>query len=153
MKKFEAFDILFVSHLDTLKKELELYTNEADIWKIQGDVNNAPGTLVLHLCGNLKHNIGAIIGKNGFVRKRDEEFSKRDVPKAELIKEIEETQAIIEPILKNLTPEDLVKPFDSDQFNMEDSQVNIAWVMSRLAIHLGYHLGQINYHRRLLFSN
>lgn len=137
----------YQKYLDNLRNEISQYDNEADLWKLSGDLNNTPGNLALHLCGNLKHNIGAVIGKNGFIRERDLEFSKKGIPKAELLKEIEETSGIVLPILDALTDDDLIDPFPEASHG-EDQAIYDALV--RLALHLGYHVGQINYHRRIL---
>lgn len=148
--QIETFDIFYGRSLGQLKEEIFAYKNDENLWKLPGDVKNSPGTLVLHLCGNLKHNVGAILGNNGFIRERDKEFSRRDVSKDELIKEIDDTKEIITPVLKNLRQEDLAKPFPGDQFHDGDTKVSTGWVMARLLFHFGYHLGQINYHRRIL---
>jgi len=75
----------FQKYLENLKKEISLYQNESDLWKLTGDLNNTPANLAMHLCGNLKHNIGAVIGNNGYVRNRDLEFSVKDINKQEIL--------------------------------------------------------------------
>lgn len=137
----------YQKYLDNLKNEISQYNNEADLWKLTGDLKNTPGNLALHICGNLKHNIGAVIGKNGYVRQRDLEFSQKGIPKAELIKEIESTTETVLPILDALTDDDLIEPFPEASHG-EDQAIYDALV--RLALHFGYHVGQINYHRRIL---
>jgi len=42
-----------------LKEEINLYTNEADLWIVRHDIKNSAGSLALHLVGNLNHYIGA----------------------------------------------------------------------------------------------
>jgi hypothetical protein len=69
-------------HLAQLKKEITDYTNEDDLWKVEGEILNSAGTLCLHLCGNLQHFVGAVLGNSGYIRQRDEEFSLRNVPDA-----------------------------------------------------------------------
>ncbi len=137
----------YQKYLENLKKEISLYQNEDDLWKLTGDLKNTPGNLALHLCGNLKHNIGAVIGNNGFIRNRDLEFSAKDVSKAEILKDIEATANIVIPILDSLTDDDLIEPFPEASHG-EDQVIYDALI--RLALHFGYHAGQINYHRRIL---
>ncbi len=137
----------YQKYLDNLNKEISQYQNEADLWKLTGDLKNTPANLALHLCGNLKHNIGAVIGKNGFVRERDIEFSTKGISKAEILKDIESTTSTVIPILDSLTDDDLIEPFPEASHG-EDQTVYDALI--RLALHLGYHVGQINYHRRIL---
>ena len=137
----------FQKYLENLKKEISLYQNESDLWKLTGDLNNTPANLAMHLCGNLKHNIGAVITGNGYVRNRDLEFSQKGTSKQEIIAEIESTIAIVLPALEALTPEQMAQQFPETSHG-EDQTIYDALV--RLAFHLAYHVGQINYHRRIL---
>jgi len=141
---------LFEKYLSQLKEEINSYKNEADIWKLAGDIKNTPGNLCLHICGNLKHNIGAIIGKTGYVRNRDAEFSRNNVPKNELLKEVDSAIQMISPVIDKLKDNDLKKAFSSDAISQGGS---VGMILLRVGSHLGYHLGQINYHRRLVAMN
>lgn len=140
---------LFIKVLSDLRKDIELYSDEKDLWKLQGDIKNSPGTLCFHLCGNLKHNIGAILGGSGYVRDRNSEFTKRDLPKAEILKEIDETIEIVNSVLEKLKQENINLPFEDPAFG---EGYTLGSALTRLAWHLGYHAGQVNYHRRLLTS-
>lgn len=146
--ELETYDIIYENNLKALKDELLAYKNEQDIWKLHGDIKNTPANLAIHLCGNLKHFIGAVIGNDGYERNRDYEFAAKDVSRDEIVKDIDSTIEMIAPILKKLTPEDLNKEFESDWFGGGQS---VGWVLARLGFHFGYHLGQINYHRRILY--
>jgi hypothetical protein len=137
----------FIIYLNKLKDELLKYKDENDIWKLAGDIKNTPGNLAVHVCGNLKYNIGTVIGNNGYIRKRDEEFSVKGLSKIALISEIDSTLDMIEPILDNLAPEDMNKPFPE---NIHEPEHTYGTVLTKIAHHFGYHLGQINFHRRLL---
>ena len=142
-----SFKKLYIDFLNALAEEISLYKNEEDIWKLSGSISNTPGNLCLHLCGNLKHFYGAIIGNTGYIRERDLEFSKKNVSKAELIKEIEETKNMMEKIFDGLKAEDINKVYPDDKFG---ENVTYGFIFSRLISHLSYHIGQINYHRRIL---
>ena len=146
----EDFKQLFLKYLNQLKDEIDAYKNESDIWKLAGDTKNTPGNLCLHVCGNLKHNIGAIIGKTGYVRNRDAEFSRKNVPKNELINEVDSTIDMISPVIDKLTDDDMKVEFPSDTFSQGGS---VVLILLRVASHMGYHLGQINYHRRLITAS
>jgi hypothetical protein len=137
----------FIIYLNKLKDELMKYSDENDIWLVAGEVKNSPGNLAVHVCGNLKYNIGTVIGNNGYIRKRDEEFSVKGLSKKALISEIDSAIDMIEPILDNLTSEDLDKPFPE---NIHEPGHTYGTVLTKIAHHFGYHLGQINFHRRLL---
>jgi hypothetical protein len=60
--------------LTVLEKELTFYSSEDLIWAVRGDIKNSDGKLSLHLCGNLQHYIGAVLGNSGYSRNRDNEF-------------------------------------------------------------------------------
>jgi hypothetical protein len=136
----------FSKYLAQLKKEIESYKTDEGLWHIAEGTGNAPATLALHLCGNLKHNFGAVIGKTGYIRNRDLEFSARGVPRAEILEEISSAADMVLPIIENLTVNDLSKPFEESSHGEEQS---IGDAIVRLSLHLAYHIGQINYHRRI----
>lgn len=140
---------LLLRDLTSLEKEISSYSNEADIWKISGDIKNTAGNLALHICGNLQHFVGATIGKDGYVRQRDQEFNKKDIPVADLLKEIGSTKIAIENTLNGLTDEDLNQTYPLEVFG---KPMTFSYFLIHLSGHLMYHLGQINYHRRLLAS-
>ncbi|MEP7145682.1 MAG: DinB family protein [bacterium] len=142
-----SYKELYLKYLNDVKDEISLYKNEENIWKLAGEINNTPGNLCLHLCGNLNHFIGATIGNTGYIRERELEFSQKNVKKEELIKEIEKTKAMIEKVFNTITLENINDIYPLDKFG---DQVTIGFIMSRLVSHLAYHLGQINYHRRIL---
>ena len=143
----ETLTKLFLRDLEKLKTEITSFKDEKNIWKISGDIKNSAGNLCLHLCGNLQHFIGAVIGNSGFVRNRDAEFSRIDVPISELVTEIELTIKVVENTLKNLPEGILEKTYPINVFGYE---MTTGFFLTHLTTHLNYHLGQINYHRRLL---
>ena len=138
---------LFTRDLNDLKTQVDLYKNEKNLWLVTKDISNCAGNLCLHLVGNLNYFIGAKLGNSGYVRQRDLEFSLKDVPKVELIKQVDETISIVESVLSKLTEEDLQKEYK--RHDIEDTMTT-EYFLVHLTMHLAYHLGQINYHRRLL---
>jgi len=143
----ETLTKLFLRDLDKLKTEISSFKDEKKIWVISGEVKNSAGNLCLHLCGNLQHFIGAVLGNSGYVRNRDAEFSRKDVPIRELVAEIELTTKAVEKTLKELKEEKLEEIFPINVFGYE---MTTGFFLTHLATHLNYHLGQVNYHRRLL---
>ena len=143
----EILVTLFKRDLNKLKGEIELYKNENNLWLVDKDIANSGGNLCLHLVGNLNHFIGAQLGNSGYIRQRDLEFSLKDVPRSELLKQIDETMVVVEDTLNTLSPEDLKKIYPLVVFK---EPMTTAYFLVHLLDHLGYHLGQINYHRRLL---
>ncbi|MDB5153727.1 MAG: DinB superfamily protein [Mucilaginibacter sp.] len=138
---------LFNRDLSKLKKEIESYRNEKAIWLIDKEIANSAGNLCLHLIGNLNTYIGAELGKTGYTRQRDFEFSLKDVPRTELIIKIEDTLGMVEAVLSNLKDEQFETEYPILVF---ENKTSTEYFLIHLTTHLAYHLGQINYHRRLL---
>lgn len=145
----ETLKMLFNRDLNRLKSEIELYQNESDIWKIQKGISNSAGNLCLHLVGNLNTYIGAEFGKTGYIRNRALEFSLKDIPRVELITKIEETIVVVDNALNNVSEDELKMEFPILVF---ENKTSTEFMLIHLTTHLAYHLGQINYHRRLLDS-
>lgn len=143
----ETLTKLFLRDLEKLKTEITSFKDEKKFWEVSGDIKNSAGNLCLHLCGNLQHFIGAVLGNTGYERKRDLEFSKKHVPVKELMAEIELTIEVVETTLKNLPEGILEKTYPINVFGYE---MSTEYFLTHLTTHLNYHLGQINYHRRLL---
>lgn len=140
---------LFKRDLEKLKIEIESYSKEETIWIIDKGISNSAGNLCLHLIGNLNAYIGVGLAKTTYVRQRDLEFSLKDIPKSELIRKIEETIEIVELGLSNLNATQLNNDFP---IVIWDNPTEMEFTLIHLTTHLNYHLGQINYHRRLLDS-
>jgi hypothetical protein len=137
---------IFERDLRKLEHEISQYTNEQQLWLLESDIKNPAGNLALHLCGNLQHYIGKVLGKTDYVRNRDLEFAARNVSQKDLLLEIEKTRAIVLHVLSQMDVELLEKPYPEKVF---DYQMTTAYFLVHLSGHLNYHLGQINYHRRL----
>ncbi|PWA05524.1 DinB family protein [Flavobacterium laiguense] len=143
----ETLKTLFNRDLNKLKAEIGLYQNENKIWSIDKNISNSAGNLCLHLIGNLNTYIGAQIGKTDYVRNRELEFSQKDIPRAELIAKIEATLFVVNDALDKLTDENLKEEYPLLVF---EAKTSTEFLLIHLTTHLAYHLGQINYHRRLL---
>ncbi|SDR80065.1 DinB family protein [Winogradskyella sediminis] len=138
---------LFQRDLNKIIEEINMYKEESNLWKVEGAITNSAGRLCIHLIGNLNHFIGAVLGNSGYIRQRDLEFSIKDVPKLELIAQIKNTIVVIENTLKSLTASDLQSAYKLQVFN---EVMTTEYFLVHLNTHLSYHLGQINYHRRLI---
>jgi len=143
----ELLKELFQRDLEKLTSEIEAYKNEDDLWKIAPGISNSAGNLALHLIGNLKHFLGAVLGKNGYVRNRDGEFNDKGIPKQQLISDLKETQAIVSGVINHLSNDDLEATYPVEVFG---KPMKTGYFLIHLYGHLNYHLGQVNYHRRLL---
>jgi uncharacterized damage-inducible protein DinB len=139
--------IFFERDLDKLKEEINLFKNDSDIWKVKDGIINSAGNLTTHLIGNLNHFIGKTLGNTGYVRKRDEEFSVKNISREKLISYIDSLKEIIKNTLPNLSEEDLKKDFP---LKIQEQTFTTENMLIFLLAHLNYHLGQVNYLRRLL---
>ena len=139
---------IYKRDLEKLKQEIGQYRDESVIWKTDGDITNSAGNLCLHLIGNLKAYIGAELGQSGYVRERDLEFSTKGTSRAEMVKGIDEAIAVIDSTLDNMTAEQLEADYSKPVF-ADKATMTTGYFLIHLATHLNYHLGQINYHRRI----
>lgn len=138
---------IFKRDLNKLKLEIELYKNESNLWVTDKEITNCAGNLCLHIIGNLNAFIGNDLGNTGYKRKRDLEFSLKNVPREDLIRQINDVIIVVEAVLLKLTAKDLQKEFSRKVF---EEKMTTEFFLVHLTTHLTYHLGQINYHRRLL---
>ena len=145
----QSLSELFERDLNKLKEEINLYKNESHIWDVKGEIKNSAGNLTLHLLGNLNHFIGAILGNSGYVRNRDEEFSDTHVPRTEIIGDIDKTIGIVKSTLSRVSDEQLKKDYPIKVLKNKET-MRTEFFLIHLSGHLNYHLGQINYHRRLI---
>jgi len=138
---------LFERDLQKLITEINLYRDEDNLWLVKEGISNSAGNLCLHLVGNLNHFIGATLGDTGYVRYRDDEFSLKNIPRQDLLINIENCILIVKNTLAKLSAEDLQKDFPLEKHG---ETVSTTHMLVHLFGHLSYHLGQLNYHRRLL---
>lgn len=136
---------MILRELKGLRSELLAYEDETQIWTLLPGVTNSAGTLALHLTGNLRHYIGAQFGGTGYVRDRDREFTERDVPLDELLAGIDTAIAEVKTAFAALTKDMLEQPYP---LLVGEQRLRTGEFMLHLAVHLGYHLGQVDYHRR-----
>ena len=137
----------YLRELNKLKEEISLYKNENDLWILKGDIKNSPGTLTLHLIGNLKHFIGTQLGNTGYIRNREKEFSDKNISREILLKEIDEVIGMMQKILSEITDEKFNSKYPVEFLAAKRTVGEILFILYG---HLNYHLGQINYHRRLV---
>lgn len=143
----KTLQMLFERDLKKVRTEIELYQHEEKLWFITNSIANSGGNLCLHLIGNLNTYIGKELGNTGYVRNRDLEFSQKNVPRSDLFQKIDATIIVVNTTLNKLNDTDLQQEFPVLVFAEKTS---IEYMLVHLATHLSYHLGQINYHRRLL---
>lgn len=140
------YNEIYLRDTQALYNEIDAYPSDESLWRAADGISNSGGNLCLHLIGNLNHFIGAILGNTGYVRNREAEFGTKGLAKEELLRMLGDTQMMLKSILSNVTEADLEKEFPVDFFGKQTTR----WYMNQFLLHLHYHLGQINYHRRLV---
>ncbi len=141
---------LYARDLSRLVQELRAFPDTASLWKTAPGVSNAAGTLALHLEGGLRHFIGLRLGQIEYTRNRPLEFSARGVERDELIRRIEAIAASIPRVIASLSDTTLD---EIDPKNGTDQPLTTRQWLIHLYGHLSYHLGQVDYIRRVVTGN
>jgi len=131
--------------LGAIRRELEAYADEAVIWAPVPGIPNSAGVLTRHIAGNLQHYVGAVLGRSGYVRDRDAEFNAPPWPRPRLMTALRATEEAVASVLPSLTPEQLASRYPEP---VAECQLETGDFLCHLAVHCGFHLGQIGYHRR-----
>ncbi|HME89836.1 MAG TPA: DinB family protein [Myxococcaceae bacterium] len=138
---------VMVRDINAVRRELAAYPDEASVWALPPGIANSAGSLALHIAGNLQHFIGAVLGGSGYKRDRAAEFAKRNVPRSALIVELEAAIVAIGLGMSQVSDARLAEEFP--EAIAGHRIVTGEWLI-HLVSHLAYHLGQIDYHRRLV---
>lgn len=146
----KSLNALFQRDLDKLSTELSEYKNENQLWVINKHISNSAGNLALHICGNLQYYIGTILGNSDYIRNRELEFSSSAIPLNRIKEEIINTKEVVNSVLPTITPVTLQQNYPIEIFG---HPMTTEFSLLHLSTHLSYHLGQINYHRRLLSTH
>jgi uncharacterized protein DUF664 len=143
----DAVGAMLQRELDTLRREVEAYPVEQDLWREVPGIANVGGTLALHLTGNIQHYFGHHLGKSDYVRNRPAEFARRNVPRSELLEEVEAARKAVTDGLGRITEKELELDFPEV---ITGVRVITGEYLIHLATHFAYHLGQLDYHRRVV---
>jgi uncharacterized damage-inducible protein DinB len=141
-----AIGTMMLRELVTLRKEIEAYPSDESLWKVVPGIANSGGTLALHLAGNLQHFIGAVLGGSDYIRDREAEFSVRGLSRAEVLNRIDQATASLTRTFRSLTDEVLERRYPE---RVGQVRLSTGDFLVHLEGHLAYHLGQIDYHRRM----
>ena len=139
--------IYFNRDLIKLIEELNAYEAEEKMWLTTDGINNSTGNLALHIIGNLQWFVGAQLGKTGYIREREKEFSDKNIARKNITEELEKTRVMVDEVISKLDLQELDKTFPIEVFGKPCTN---SFFLMHLSTHLAYHLGQVNYHRRLL---
>ena len=142
----EYLQLTIPRDLDTFQREIELFPSDDAVWQTVPGITNPAGTLALHVCGNLRHYLGANLGGSGYVRDRHAEFHLRGIPRRELVENLLGTGEVVTRVLQTLTPESLLAPYPEPVAGVQRTD----WFLLHLGTHLAFHLGQAGYLRRMI---
>jgi hypothetical protein len=140
---------LFRRDLAAMAREIRAYPDDDLPWRAVLGLSNAGGNLALHVAGNLQHFVGAVLGHTGYVRDRAREFAARGLPRSEVVAQLVAATAAIETTLPRLTDADLAGEYP---ISIAEQRVATGDLLVHLAVHAGYHLGQLDYHRRAVLG-
>jgi uncharacterized damage-inducible protein DinB len=132
--------------LRALDREIAAYPDDESLWTTPAGAPNSAGNLALHLAGNLRHFIGAALGETGYMRDRDSEFSSKGLSRDELRATVSDAIRELGNAFDRITDEQLNAEYP---IPIQERKLQASEFLVHLAVHLGYHLGQIDYHRRL----
>ena len=138
---------LITRDLRAIRREIEAYPDDASVWRAVPGLPNTAGTLALHAAGNIRHFVGATLGRDGYVRDRDAEFARRDVPRTELLASIDAAIAAVDRSLPGVDDAVFDGPWPDP---IAKRTVGARDFAVHLVAHLAYHLGQMDYHRRMV---
>jgi hypothetical protein len=136
--------------IEAVRNEMRAYSREEDLWVCPPGITNSGGTLVLHITGNLRHFIGAVLGGIAYARDREAEFTDLHIPLVDLETRIDFAAKAVAEVLDGMNADRLTQEYPLD---IDGARMPTGMFLLRLVSHLAYHLGQINYHRRRASSD
>lgn len=144
----QALQVLLIRELTAFQREIQMFPDDELLWKTMPGVTNSVGNLALHVCGNLQHFVGRVLGNTNFVRNRNMEFGRQSGSRAELVAELRTTMQVVETVLPSISKEQLEREYPEQQVGGQ--RINTGLFLLHLAAHLAHHLGQAGYLRRTL---
>jgi hypothetical protein len=123
--------------------------DDAQVWWRPRQEMNSIGNLLLHVTGNVSQRIGSVVGGLPDSRDRDREFAERGpIPKAELLRRLEEAFAVADAELAGLSPAGLLETRRYQGLDREMEGTVLA-VILRTLLHVGGHTQEIVFLTRL----
>lgn len=172
----DAIRTVLLRDLDGVVREVEAYDSDEALWRPILGLTNSGGVLARHLAGNLHHFVGHVLGGAAYQRNREDEFDPKGpltaqpMSRAAVVAELRAAQRAVERALggdedATLSRDGNATP-SGDQNAMPSSHEDVSLsgiypqplaghhiatsrFLVHLVAHLGYHLGQIDYHRRV----
>lgn len=138
---------LFSRDLTRLIQELEAFPSDETLWQRTPGVKNSAGNLVLHLEGNLREYVGRQLGRVPYSRTRDQEFLLSGLSREDLMQRMESVKDLVTRVVSRLSESDLAAEHPEQVLEISLSSHDL---LVHLHGHLNFHLGQIDYLRRIL---
>jgi uncharacterized damage-inducible protein DinB len=142
--------LLFRRDLTRLSQQVEAFPNDEALWQTLPGVTNAAGNLALHIEGNLREYIGRQLGELPYRRNRELEFSTKGMSRLELGTRLAELRRSIPEVIERLSSEQLDAEYPEVVLEIATSTRQL---LIHLHGHLNWHLGQIDYLRRVLIGD
>jgi len=143
----ETIEQLLIRDIKKLQQEIVAYEDETLLWKTVDGIENSAGNLCLHLIGNLNTYIGATLGHTSYIRDRELEFAAKDIPRDLMLENMNNLLMVINESFEKIADEQLQEIYPAEVLGYP---MTTLYFLLHLQAHLNYHLGQINYHRRIL---
>jgi len=138
---------LFRRDLARLLQQLQAFPDQEVLWQCPPGISNSAGNLMLHLEGNLREYVCRMLGGLPYQRVREEEFRRRGISIAAMAARIEEIRGLVPGVIAQLSDDQLSATYPDNPMGLPLSTQQF---LIHLNGHLNYHLGQIDYLRRLL---
>jgi uncharacterized damage-inducible protein DinB len=133
-----ARDFLSHDYLPKIERCLDQLTDE-QIWWRPNPTSNSIGNLILHLCGNARQWIVAGLGLERDERKRDLEFSQREIiERVKLSKHLKSTIDDVDRVLQGLNLDSLLS-----RHTIQGKDVDGLEAIFHVTEHFSMHTGQI----------
>ena len=138
---------LYQRDLTRLVQQLSAFPNDETLWQVLPPITNSAGNLALHLEGNLREYIGRQLGNVPYSRRRDLEFATKALPKRDLVRRLQAVSELVPGIVSGLSGQALEATYPEEVYS---PALSTGQFVLSLYGHVNYHLGQIDYLRRML---
>jgi hypothetical protein len=138
---------LFDRDLTRLSQQIQAFPNDDALWQTLPGVVNAAGNLALHIEGNLREYVGRQLGNMPYSRNRELEFSLSGVSRLELGSRLAELRQLVPSVIAALSSQQMEREYPEVVLGVA---ISTRQFLIHLSGHLNWHLGQIDYLRRIL---
>lgn len=140
---------LFRRDITRLLQELTSFPDDGTLWRTLPGVSNSAGNLALHLEGNLREFVGRQLGGVDYHRQRDVEFTSTGLSIDDLVTKMTKVKELIPSVVSRLSRSELEATYPEEVLG---KRLSTQEFLIHLYGHLNYHLGQIDYLRRISTS-